>query len=138
MSSPPVLIQTSPISSKTAKAALSSSRAASATLAKFVFRRVSPLSEEFHESMEEECSEAGDPPLPPAPAPARESPPTTSSQVDRDKRVGEPSIPRGLPAHVYIGKGFGRVGFNSATYGGIDPWLAKRAPKGRGGGSGDG
>ena len=69
----------------------------------------------------------------------RKPPPSTSSQVDRDKLyVGEPSIPRGLPAHVYLGKGYPKAGFNSATYGGIDPWLnSKRVSKGRGGGHSD-
>ncbi len=42
--------------------------------------------------------------------------------------------PPGLPAHVYMGKGYGmRAGFNSATYGGCDPWLTKGGGRGRGG-----
>ena len=47
--------------------------------------------------------------------------------------------PPGLPAHVYLGKGFPRAGFNSATYGGCEPWIAKgKGGRGRGGGKGGG
>ncbi len=86
---------------------------------------------------EKEFPPLPEPQLKPAPVTASRAPPKqdggAGTGADFTGTIPTGLPPPGLPAHVYMGKGYGRVGFNSATYGGCDPWLAKRGG-GRGGG----
>ena len=88
-------------------------------------------------------SEAGFPPLPdpkPKPTPVVVPQPPTrecgqGAGADFTGSIPPGLPPPGLPAHVYLGKGYGfKPGFNSATYGGTDPWLSGGRGRGRGGG----
>ena len=96
------------------------------------------LSGSAYSSIDDDMVPCEDELFPPLPSkPSRRSPSPAAGDVGAGAyytgNVPAGLPPAGLPAYVYRGKGYPRAGFNSATYGGCEPWVAKGG-RGRGGG----